>query len=235
MPLRDDTNDAAASDRGIAAADPVLGEDAALALLKKSDLPPEAIEQLSKHGGIAKSHKVRLAMAAHPRTPRHISIPLLRHLFSCQLMDVALAPRAPAEVRVAAEEALIHRLATIPSGQKLSLARRASRRVAEELLLDAELRVMQAALENSRLTEASMVKALLHRDASAGFVLAVCHHPMWPLLREVRIALLRSEWTPLVEALEFARELPRMLVNEILQASNLPERVKAAVRKQLTI
>ncbi len=45
-----------------AASDPALTEDLALALLKRSDLPPEALEHLSKNsGGVMKSRKVKIA------------------------------------------------------------------------------------------------------------------------------------------------------------------------------
>ena len=209
-----------------------VSEDAALALLKRMDTSADVLEQLSKGAESANSPKVRLRIAAHPRTPRHVSLPLLRHLFTFQLMEVALAPAVPGDVRVAAEEALIRRLETIPLGEKISLARRASGRVAAALLLDAEPRVMETALENSRLTEAAVVKTLLQGDASAGLVQAICRHPKWSLRREVRFALLCNANTPLAQAVEFARGLRPAAVAEILQSSNLPATVKAALRSE---
>ena len=108
-----------------AAADPVLSEDLALALLKRSDLPAQAIDQLSKNGSLMKSRKVKLAVIEHPRTPRHIAIPMVRHLFTFDLMKVALMPAVPADIKRSAEESLINRLERIPQGERLSLAHRA--------------------------------------------------------------------------------------------------------------
>src|SRR5713101_1752508 len=142
-----------------AASDPALTEDLALVLLKRSDLPAQSLNQLSKNGSLMKSRKVKLALVEHPRTPRHVSIPMVRHLFTFDLMQVALTPVVPADIKMTAEEALINRLETISSGEKLSLGHRASGRVAGVLLLDSEPRVIRAALENSRLTEASIIKA----------------------------------------------------------------------------
>ena len=101
------------------------------------------------------------------------------------------------------------------------------------LLHDAEPRVVQAALENARLTEAGVIKALMRPGAPASLVEALCHHPKWSVRREIRIALLRNERTPLPQALEFARSLPSALVREILQGSHLPAHVKSHVLQEL--
>jgi hypothetical protein len=208
-----------------------LTDDLALALLKRTDLSPEILEELSKNASVMKNRKVKLALAGHLKTPRYVSLSVLRHLFTFDLMQVALMPSVPGDLKVAAEEALIRRLETISPGERLSLARRASGRVAGTLLLDPEPRVMRAALENSRLTEASIIKALMAPGAHAAFVQAVCHHAKWSLRREIRIALLRNEKTPLASALEFAQTLPPRVVREILQS--LPASVKSRLGKKL--
>jgi hypothetical protein len=209
-----------------AASDPALTEDLALVLLKRSDLPAQALGQLSKNGSLMKSRKVKLALIEHPRTPRHVSIPMVRHLFTFDLMRVALTPVVPADIKMAAEESLIHRLERLTQGERLSLAHRASGRVAAELLHDPELRVIRAALENSRMTEAAIIRALMRHDASADLVAAVCDDSRWSARREIRVALLRNEATPLDRALEFSRSLPAVLVREILQESRLPAAAK---------
>jgi len=216
-----------------AAADPALTEDLALVLLRRSDLPAQAVDQLSKNAGLMQSRKVKLAVVEHPRTPRHISIPSVRHLFTFDLMHVALSPAVPADIKIAAEELLINRLERLSPGERLSLARRASGRVAGELLLDSEPRVIHAALENSRLTEAAVIKALMRRDSPATLVAAVCRHSKWSPRREIRVALLRSENTPLARVLEFARSLPPSTVREILHSSRLPAAIKTSVQKEL--
>lgn len=148
-------------------------------------------------------------------------------------MQVALAPAAPADIKKAAEEALLNRLETISLGEKVSLARRASARITGALLLDSEPKVVQATLENPYLTEVSVIKALVHRDAPPAFVHCVCRHAKWSLRREVRITLLRNKNTPLARALEFARALPPPLVRELLQASSLPENIKSDLLQEL--
>ena len=216
-----------------AASDPGLTDDLALSLLKRADLPAEALEALGKNPRVIQRRKVRFALVSHPRTPRHVSLPMLRHLYTFDLMQLALRPVVPADVKRAAEEVLITRLETVSSGERLSLARRASGRIAADLLGDKEVRVLQTALQNSRLTESAIVTAVLRHDASVALVQAVCHHPKWSLRREVRIALLRNEKTPLARALEFAHSLPPPLLREILQNSRLPASTKAGLLKSL--
>ena len=216
-----------------AATDPALTLDLALALLKRRDLPAQVVEQLGKNSGLMKSRKLKLALVEHPRTPRHLSLPMVRHLFTFDLMKVALTPGAPADIRIAADEALANRLEKISMGERLSLAHRASERIARALLLDSEARIVRAALENPRLTEASIIKALMRRNSFAAFVEAVCRHSKWSVRREIRMALLRNEKTPLARALEFSRSLPVTLVREILQGSRLPTNIKSCVLKDL--
>jgi hypothetical protein len=212
-----------------AASDPALTEDLALVLLKRSDLTAQALDRLSKNGGLMKSRKVKLALVEHPRTPRHVSIPMVRHLFTFDLMQVALTPVVPADIKMAAEESLINRLERLSQGERLSLAHRASGRVAAELLHDPEPRVIHTALGNSRLTESAIIKALMRHDASAALVAAVCDDSRWSARREIRIALLRNDATPLDRALEFARSLPVALVREALHDSRLPAAAKESL------
>src|SRR6202521_653160 len=224
------------------AADPALTEDFALALLKRADLPPEVIEQLARNTNAApKSRKVMIALASHAHTPRHVSVPLARQFYTFDLMKVALSPTVPADVKVAADDVLISRLKTVTIGERLTLARRASGRVAAALLLDVEAigtkivtaktaaretRVMQAALENPRLTEALVINSVLRPRASAALVHAVAQHTKWSCRREIRAALLRTEHLSLARALEFSREIPTPLLHELLAASRLPAQIK---------
>jgi hypothetical protein len=233
-----------------AAADPTLTEDLALAILKRNALPLEVLEQLAKNANALKSRKVKVALVSHPHTPRHVSVPLARQFYTFDLLKVALLPSVPADVKVAADEVLISRLKTVTIGERLTLARRASGRVAAALLLDVagmdgktgdgcndvrmtnaetaarETRVMRTALDNPRLTEALVINSVLRPAARAALVHAVAQHAKWCSRREVRAALLRTEHLSLARALEFSREIPAPLLHELLSSSRLPAQVK---------
>jgi hypothetical protein len=253
------------------AADPALTEDLALALLHRTDLPSEVLEQLARNTNPLQSRKVRTALVCHPHTPRHVSVPLARQFYTFDLMKVGLAPGVPADVKVAVDDVLISRLKTITVGERLTLARRSSGRVAAALLLEVEnvvtknadakngdaknaearnvnaknvdaknvdattiareTRVMHTALENPRLTEALIIKAVLDRSASAALVDAVARHSKWSHRREIRVTLLRSEHLSLARALEFSRDVPAPLLQEILASSRLPDQIKAQLQR----
>jgi len=229
------------------ASDPALTEDLALALLKHADLPADVLEQLAKNASALKSRKVKIALASHPHTPRHVSVPLARQFYTFDLMKVALSPTVPADVKVAVDDVLISRLKTVTTGERLTLARRASGRVAAALLLDVEItsdkiidakavaretRVMQAALENPRLTEPLVINSVLRPAASAALVHAVARHAKWSLRREIRAALLRTEHLSLARALEFSQEIPAPLLPELLASSRLPAKIKEQLLRE---
>jgi len=244
------------------AADPALTEDLALALLKRADLPSEVLEQLAKNAKALKSRKVKIALASHPHTPRHVSVPLVRQFYTFDLLKVALSPRVPADVKVTVDDVLISRLRTVTTGERLTLARRASGRVAAALLLDVEsgdgkigdhktidgkvvsgkiidaetvareTRVMRTALENPRLTEALVINSVLRPAASAALVHAVAQHAKWSRRREIRAALLRSAHLSLARALEFSHEIPVPLLQEILASSRLSAKIKKQLLRQ---
>ncbi len=213
--------------------DPGLTEDAALALMKRSDLPSVVLEQISKHRSLTKSRKVKLALVTHPMTPRHVSLPIVRHLYTFDLMKVTLTPVVPADVKVAADESLIARLEKLTLGEKLSLGKRASGRVAGVSLNDPDSRVIDAALQNPRLTEASIVKAVTGRDVTTELIHKICEHPKWSLRHEVRIVLLQNRNTPLSKALEFTRSMPVEQARKIIEGSQHPEHAKHSLLEEL--
>jgi hypothetical protein len=210
-----------------------LTEDLALAILNDRELPAADLERIAKNSAVMKSHKVRLAVAAHPRAPRRIALRLIRELPTFDLTEFSLMPAPAADLKRAAGELLIKRLASVTLGERIALARRSSALVAAALLLDKESRVWQTALENPRVTEAAVGKALRSLNATPQFVEAVCRHAMWSPRQEIRIALLRSPHTPLARALEFARRLPPAQLRDILHTSRLPEKIKSYLRKDV--
>lgn len=229
------------------ASDSDLSEDLALALLKRSDLPADVLQQLGKNATALKSRKVRIALASHPHTPRHVSVPMARQFYTFDLMKVALSPGVPADVKVAIENVLISRIETVTAGERLTLARRASGRVTAALLhgvesarskqidretVFVESRIIEAALGNPRLTEALVVESVLRPAANAAVIHAVARHAKWSPRREIRAALLRTEHLSPASALEFSRDVPLKQLQEIIASSRLPEQVKHQIRRQ---
>jgi hypothetical protein len=165
---------------------PELSEDAALALLASRDLDAAEIEQMAKTSHLLTSRKVMLAIARHIHSPRHVSIPLVRQLFVFELMQLALTPAIAADIKLLAEQCMINKIGSITLGERLTLAKRGSTRVAAALLSDADGRVRDTALNNPFMTEMWVVRALMRPGTSAGLVAAVKRHPKWANRTEVR-------------------------------------------------
>lgn len=215
------------------AGDSRLTEDLALALLERRDLPGQALEQLHRNSSVAKLRKVQLALVTHPHTPRHVSIPTIRHLYAFELMQVALMPSVMADIKRAAEESLIGRLGTISSGERLTLAKRSSGRVAAALLLDKDERIMQAALLNPQMTEMWIVKALKSGATSELLAPAVCRHSKWVHRLEIKAALLANKHTPFAFVAQIAADLPLHAIKDVLRNAQLAPQVKAHLKDSL--
>jgi hypothetical protein len=203
-----------------------LSEDQVLALLQRPEVTAETIVSLARNPSTAKSRKVTIALILHPRTPRHVSLPMLRRLFTFDLMRVALTPAVAADSKRAAEEQIMNRLESLSAGEKMSLARRASGRVAAALLGDPDPRIIARALDNSRLVEALVVAALTRNEASQSLFDLVSVHRNWAQRREVQIALLGSEKTPLERAMELARNFSADTLRQIVPESRQAEIVE---------
>jgi len=202
-----------------------FNEDQAVAFLQRKDLTTDMLSSLARNPEAVKSRKVLLALIAHPCTPRHVSIPLLRRTFVFDLMQVTLTPSIAADIKRAAEDQLLVRLETLSTGEKTTLAKRASGRVAAALLQDEDERVVEPALDNAQLTESFVVQALMKPRAPEVLFELASEHRNWSLRPEVQLALLRSEKTPLSRAQEFASSFS----NEVLE-SVLPDSRKAFLR-----
>src|SRR5438270_4390451 len=198
-----------------------FNEDHALALLQRGDITAEMMSSLARNPEALKSRKVLLAVIAHPRTPRHVSIPLLRRVFTFDLMLIALSPTVAADIKRAAEEQILRGLETVSAGEKITLAKRASGRIAAGLLQDSDQRVIEPALDNPQLTESLVVQALMKPLAPAILFQLVSEHRNWCLRREVQIALLRSENTPLQRATEMALNFSPELLRSIVPESRM--------------
>jgi hypothetical protein len=216
-----------------AASDQRMTEDLALAFLTRRDLPPAALEALTKNASVMKHRRVKAGIVAHVKTPRHVSLPIARHLYTFELLQIAITPAVPADVKMTVENAITMRLESISAGERLALAKRGSTRIAAALLFDKELGVMQAALLNPFMTEVWIVKAIMSKDSTPALVSEVSHHVKWSLRKEIRIALLKNDKTPLGRVLAFAQSMSAPVLREVLATSRLSAKVKEYLTKEL--
>ena len=120
-----------------------------------------------------------------------------------------------------------------PLGQKLTVARRGSGRVAAALLAGGHPRVVQVALDNSRLAEAHLLRVLADAGLSAAVLELVASHAKWSRIPNIGAALVRH---PNVTAAGIAAVLPKMTagdLHDLSKSGSLGAEVLDAVRAEL--
>jgi hypothetical protein len=208
---------------------PALDETQVCLLLERKDLPGEILEEVGRRKALLKSYRVKKVLAFHPRTPRLISLRLLRDLYLMDLVQVAILPGVSAELKRNAEEQLIARLPQLPLGQKITLARRGPARVAGALLAEGHAQTAPIVLDNPYLTEAQILKALSREKLPAPVIPAIVQHRKWSLSYNVRLALIRHPAAPLATILSY---LPQLTVSDLRELA-APGIVPESLRKYL--
>ena len=212
---------------------PAFDETHVCLLLERKDLSGLLLEEISKRKEWRASYRVRLGLAAHPRTPRLVAMRLLRELHLMDLVRISLLPSSSMELRRLADERVLTRLAQLPLGQKLTLARRGSARVAAGLVAEGPEQVASVALDNAFLTESQLLKTLAKETVSPRTLTAVAKHQKWSKLANVRVALLRHRHLPEEAAPALASGLPKRDMEDLIGLSRLRESVRALLRKEL--
>ena len=212
---------------------PWLNETHICVLLERKDLPGSLLEEIAQRKTWRGSYRIRRALAAHPHTPRLIAMRLLRGLHLMDVVRISSQPASSGELRRLAEERVLAQLPQLPLGQRLMLAKRGSSRIAAGLIGQGPEQVVRAALDNAFLTESHLLKTLVNRDLPARSMASVAKHRKWSNLMNVRVALLRHPHAP-AECLEdFAPDLPRREIEDLLGLSRLSESVRAHLRHEL--
>lgn len=212
---------------------PAFDETHVCLLLERKDLSGLLLEEISKRKAWRASHRVRLGLAAHPHTPRLVAMRLLRELHLMDLVRISLLPTSSMELRRMADERVLGQLPQLPLGQKLTLARRGSARIAAGLVAHGPEQVARVALDNSFLTESQLLKALTKESLAEQSVAAVAAHCKWSKLVNIRVALLRHPHAPPASVPALALGLPRREIEDLLELSVLAEFVRAALREEL--
>jgi hypothetical protein len=213
---------------------PNLEEPHVSEMLERLDLPASVLAAVAAEGKWTSSEGIRLRLARHPRTPRRISLTLLRQLYLFDLVRVSLLPSAPADIRRVAEEIIITRVPHLPVGEKLTLARRGSGRVAGALLAEGHPQAVKLALANAFLTESQVLKVLAKSGVPERVVGAIANHPKWSCQYNVRAALVRNAHTPVAIVRAILPNLTLRDLKDIATLETLAPHVRTYIKRELT-
>lgn len=191
---------------------PALEETQLCILLERKNLPAEILEEVAGRKKLLKSYRVKRALAFHPRTPRLVTLRLLRDLYLMDVVQLTLLPGIPVELKLNAEDQLIARLPQLPLGQKITLARRGPARLAGALLAEGHAQIVAIVLDNAYLTEAQVLKVLSREKLPPVVLRTIAQHRKWSITYNVRLALVRHPLSPLATVLGY---LPELTVSDL--------------------
>ena len=212
---------------------PALDETQLCLLLERKDLPGEILEEVARRKPLLKSYRVKRSLAFHPRTPRLISLRLLRDLYLMDLVQITLSPTVPTELKLNAEDQLLGRLPQLPLGQKITLARRGPAHVAGALLAEGHAQVVSIVLDNPYLTEAQVLRALSREKLPAAVIPSIVRHRKWSITYNVRLALVRHPASPLGTVLGFLPELTVSDLRELASPGIVPESLRKYLQAEV--
>lgn len=212
---------------------PSLEEPHVTALLGRLDLSASVLGAVAAEAKWTSRESVRLALARHPRTPKRIALSLLRQLFLFDLARLSLLPAAPADIRRAAEQAILARVPHLPIGEKLTLARRGPSRVAGALLAEGHPHAIKLALDNSFLTESQVLRVIAKAGVPERAIAAIAQHRKWSRMYNIRVALVRNPATPTPHILSFLPDVALRDLQDLAALESLPTHVRRYVDEEL--
>lgn len=212
---------------------PSLEEAQLCMLLERKNLPAEILEEVARRKPLLKNYRVKKALAFHPRTPRLVTLRLLRDLYLMDLVQLTLLAGIPTELKRNAEDQLVARLPQLPLGQKITLARRGPARLAGALLAEGHAQIAGIVLDNAYLTEAQVLRVLSREKLPPVVVRTISLHRKWSISYNVRLALVRHPLSPLATVLAYLPELTVSDLRELASPGIVPESLRKYLQAEV--
>ncbi len=172
---------------------PSLGQ--ARAMLRNPFLSADILERLVQIPSLLAHYSWRSDLAGHKLVPIALAMNLVAGLYWRDLARLSTDVRVRPLVRRHADQTLAPRLSKLGLGEKIALARMCSHTITSALNRDSNPRVVQALLENPRLTE-SLVLPMMVPGRSTPEITRVVASSKWGLRYPVKLAICRNPATP---------------------------------------
>jgi hypothetical protein len=209
---------------------PEIDVAAARQLFRNPYATSEVLTALAAIKPLTSAYEIRRDLALHPQTPQAHALRFLPSLFWGDLMRVGADVRIHPSIRRAADRYLVQRLPRLALGEKVSLARRCGGGLVSQLRNDPNPRVIQALLENPRVTE-GLILPLASRETTAPAVLRLlAQDPRWGSRYPLRTALAKNPSTPVATALGLLPSLKKHDLKAVVVDSRLGPAVRNRAR-----
>jgi hypothetical protein len=208
-----------------------FNEDHVRVMLKDPGLSGEIVERLSREARFFRRGNIRVALVVHPHISRVRALELVPYLFWRDSLRVARNLRVHPQVRLIAEQQVAERIADLTVGEKITLARTATRTVLQALRRDDDLRVAGAVLQNYRCTEEDVLFIANGGRSSPQVLGLIARHPKWRVRPGVRGALIRNRRLPLPVALGLLEQLSVPELEGLARQPRLPRLLRESARR----
>lgn len=212
---------------------PELGPAELMLALRNPAAPAEMLERIGANRDWMGHHRLRQGVARHAHTPLAAARNLLPHLYWKDWCDIAAHPGANPVIRRQAERMLLARIGDLAPGDRITLARRATRGLIPACLNDTDGRVIQALLGNPRLMEADLLRLVKDPDQGSDSIRHVAEHPVWGRRRDIRLALLRRPELPTQTALRLTQKMDRRDLQALVEDDKVALIVRVGIERRL--
>ncbi len=199
-----------------------LTEEMVVFIASQKKTSPEVLGMLAGDIRFKSSYKLKLNLCKNPKTPQKIVLSLLKYLRIFDLGHITRDQNIPIPVRQKIEFSLSEKIASLPSGVKVALAKRSSLNIIIFLLDKGDKNVINACLESPLLTEDQLCKIINRPDAKPLLIKMLADHTKWSLRYRVRYALARNYHTPMKYVTKFIPTLKTADLRELYSDKSLP-------------
>ena len=212
---------------------PGLGPEEMLSLLRNRQATSQLLLKIGRDPRWTRNYEIKKQLVRHPHLPLVVARNLLPHMFWKELAEAAADARLHPVVRRQAERLLALRLEELSLGERVALARRASRGLIGPLIDMSEGPVLRGLLGNSRLVELEAVRVASCACGQPDLFRQLAGHPKWSVRRSVRLALLRNPRTPVPAALSLVEKLSLRDLRELVKDVKVPRIVRVGADRRL--
>ena len=207
---------------------PEFRAEHALVLLRKRNLAPGVIEEISSKREVVDKGRVKLMMVIHPRTPIHLAMDFVGSLLPMELLEVLKSPTAKPPVKKKAELIILENMEKYPLGLRIALARLAPARAHRIFIREKSEEVLKAFMRNPYLKEETVLYLLERKDLPPGFLSFIYKNTKWGLSPRVKLKIVLSPSSPVPLALRIINELG---VNELREIKKDPAQPEIILRR----
>lgn len=212
---------------------PALGPQELVLLLRNRQAPASALRQIAARPEWTSRREIRELLALHPSSPLPLARRYLAHLAWTDLAEAARDVRVSPSIRRDAERILIVRLPEMAVGERVALARRATRRILAALRADSEAAVLLALLDNPRAAETDATTLAASSSTPATVLDRLARDPRWNVRPSVRRRLVRNRATPVPASLKLVARASRGELLRLSRDEGAPGFVRISAERRL--